>query len=199
MHLMGRKGIAMKHINIVIAAAVVLFAGCATLGDGQNSPSAKLRWPVSTVPWENALGRIDSAEVVILCLVDSYDPSKLKISGRHGGPWLFRPRRHNITPAQVLESYLRGVRSLEKEGMMTPSGDADSKKMAIFIVESGDQTRKRAAELFTKLGKRYYDNSIPVIFVFHNKQMITSYTYTRNPGNKGTKLRKVVSDLFTTK
>jgi len=187
----------MKHIKFVMLITVIVLAGCATMGSGFNEPDAKLVWPVAKIPWENVLTRIDAAEVVILCLVDEYDESKLAAPTQNTGPtWSSSVRKTEITPADVLESYLRGVRSLEGKVIMTPSGEPDPKKMAIFIVESGDQTRTRAGELFTQLGSPYYDNSIPVIYVFHNKQLVTAYTYTRSPGGKGTKMKMVVSDLF---
>lgn len=188
----------MKHTKFFILIVVIVLAGCATMG-GFNEPEAKLVWPVAKVTWENALSRSDSAEVVIICLVNEYDESKLPAPSQSAGPTLFpSDRRTNLTPADVLESYLRGVRSLDAKEMMTPSGEPNPKKMAIFIIESGDQTRLRAGDLFTQLGTPYYDNTIPVIYVFHNKKLIASYTYTRNPGAKGTKLKTVVSDLFKT-
>jgi len=190
------NGGTMKHTNFFILILAIVLAGCATTG-GSNEPEAKLVWPVAEVPWENVLNRTDSAEVVIICLVNKYDESKLSEPSRSTGPTLIpTERRAGITAADVLKSYLSGVRSLEVKEMMTPSGEPDPKKMAIFIVVSGDQTRLRAGELFTQLGTPYYDNTIPVIYVFHNKKLIASYTYTRNPGAKGNKLKTVVSDLF---
>lgn len=187
----------MKNLKLVIVTIVMLLAGCATLNNLFTGSDEKPRWPVTVVSWDDALTRTDAAEVVIVCLVDEYDQRSLTPSNQGGGPSLFGPpRRNEVTPAQVLQSYLRGVRSLDENAMMTSAGEPDSKKMAIFIVASGDQTREKATELFTKFGVRYYDRSIPVIYVFHNKQLITSYTYFRDPGGKGAKLKSVVHDLF---
>lgn len=88
------------------------------------------------------------------------------------------------------------MRSLEGKEIVTPTGAPDPKKMTIYIVEGRDNTREWAGELFEKNGVHYYDRSIPVIYVFHNKQLILSYTYTRNPGSKGATPQNVLRDML---
>ncbi len=188
----------MKFVKIIAVIAFVFLSACAK--PSHDSNEGNTYWPVSIVSWESVLNQLDSAEIVILCLVDSYDENNLKNSGRHSGPtWFPAKKRNNLTPAGVLEGYLKDVRRLEERDALTPSGSPDPKKMSILIVECGKQTRERADELFTKFGVRYYDNSIPVIYVLHNKQLITSYTYTRNPGQHGEKLRAQVNEIFAPK
>jgi len=199
MRLISRRWLKMRIFTFTILLVSVLFSGCTSLGTGSNYSNVNL-WPISTVPWENVLTHIDSAEVVILCLVDDYSQSRLVDSGRRNGPaWFSSQPRANRTPAQMLESYLRGVRSLSQKDLMTPDGTPDQTKMMIYIVENGNKTRERAGELFTHFGVRYYDNSIPVIYMFHRKQLMTTYTYTRSPGANGAKLEAQVSDIFRPK
>jgi hypothetical protein len=144
------------------------------------------------------MARVDSAEIVMVCLVDEYDRNNFTMPRGNSGPYLFwpPPKSNDITPAQVLASWLRGVRSLEGKEIMTPAGAPDPKKMTIYIVEGRDNTREWAGELFEKNGVHYYDRSIPVIYVFHNKQLIPSYTYTRNPGSKGATPQNVLRDML---
>lgn len=191
--------IPMKYFKLIFVISFLMFAGCAKMSDDLNSDSRKL-WPVSVIPWENAYSQVDSAEVVILCLVDTYDQIELMDSYPRSGPSLFASQpRNNLTPGQMLHFYLRDLRRLEGKELMTLDGAPDLKKMTILIVECGKRTRDRAGELFAKYGVSYYDNSIPVIYVFHKGQLAISYTYTRNPGMYGAKLRTQVSDIFEAK
>jgi hypothetical protein len=190
----------MKFFKIIIVISFVFLAACAKQSHDLHDENGNTNWPVSIIPWENVLNKLDSAEVVILCLVDSYNENDLKNSDRHSGPtWLPAKKHNNLTPAEVLEGYLKDVRRLGEKDALTPSGSPDPKKMAILIVECGKETRERAGQLFSTFGVHHYDYSIPVIYVLHNKKLITSYTYTGNPGKHGEKLRAQVDEIFKTK
>lgn len=166
-----------------MAAAVAAgVAGPARAGDAPGNEAALL--PVEVVSWEAATNRLDAAEVVLLCLVGAYDPSK---------PSEFGPS--DSTPAQMLERYLDGVRRLGAGGA---GGTGDAARVKILIVEGGEEnrcapTREKARRLHQQLKVRGYDMSIPVIYVFQRKALVDWYSYARSPGWTGTKLRATVA------
>jgi len=186
----------MKYIKSVMIILVLVLSGCATIFNGNNVPDEKIIWPIEIVPWKNVLHRTDTADVVIIGIVQKFDGSQLPIYSGSSGPNLFSSSRNTRTSAHVLESYLRRVRSLDDKDIMTSDGKPNPKKMAIYIVKSGNLAFKNASELFSKLEVHNYDNTVPAIFVFHKKQLISTYTYRRNPGRYGGKLMSEVKSLY---
>lgn len=104
----------------------------------------------------------------------------------------FTVKSVDITPAQMLQTYLAATIRMEHE----KTSQFDPNKISIYIVECGQATRNRAKTLHDALGLSNYDKSIPVIFVFHKGKVKTVYTYYRSPGGGGGTLRAFVESLL---
>lgn len=152
--------------------------------------------PFEIVPFEKITERPKESEIVIIALVDSYQPEKASIHGPNDN-----------TASQMLEGYLRGVRKLPNQENPNQAVQIDPEmkaKIKIFIVEGGtenrsDPTREKASELHTKLGLKDYDRAIPVIYLFHNGKIIETYTYHKSLGWTGGILAAKVTELLTKK
>ena len=143
---------------------------------------------VSTYIASNAvMANVKQAKVSIVCFIDVYAAQ----SGRSA----------NLTPAtpsQGLDRYLSGVRTLKhQEGGQRGRGAINPQDVRIFIVECWDETWWRARLFDREIGLKDYDNSIPVIYVFHDGRCVQRYTYERNPGEQGEELKALVEELLS--
>ena len=174
----------------LLAATIFLSHFAASGADGDKA-SVQAVLPVTITPWKDVTKRLDSAEIVILCLVGSYDPEK---------PSEFGPG--DSTPAQMLAGYLTGVRNLGLAQGDQPAAGVDyASKVKILIVEGGTENRNaptgaKAAQLHKQFKIPDYDQTIPVIYVFHKNKLVKSYTYLKNPGRSGNLLREDVVNLL---
>jgi len=142
--------------------------------------------PMELIAWKEVPSETKHPKVVVLCLVDKYRPDEPTL----GGP-------NDKTPAQMLDLYLRGLRSLGLAGQapaaIAPVSSGDVK---ILIVECGKTTRDRAAYLHRRLKRKGYDRTIPVIYVFRSGRLGEVYTYRRRPGRGGHRLKRFVEQLL---
>lgn len=177
----------------LLAASIFLSHFVASGADGDKAPVRALL-PVTITPWKNVTKRLDSAEIVILCLVGSYDPEK---------PSEFGPG--DSTPAQMLAGYLTGVRNLGLlQGDQAAAAVDYASKVKILIVEGGVEnrhapTREKAAQLHKYFKIPDYDKTTPVIYVVHKNKLVESYTYHKSPGRSGNLLRDEVVNLLSPK
>ena len=80
-----------RNIKSAILIASILMLQFPMSGSSGDRTNGLAELPVTIVQWDNVTNRLGSSEVVILCLVDSYD--------------LTRPSEYgagDITPAQML-------------------------------------------------------------------------------------------------
>lgn len=125
---------------------------------------------------------ITGSKVAVVCFVDSYDPSKL------GG---------NKTPSQMLDIYLGGLRTLKKQQKeSSDAGTANPEDVKIFIVECREDTRAKVREFDKQCALKAADGSIPVLYVFHLKKPVKTYTYCQDPGPNGIELKSLVENLL---
>jgi hypothetical protein len=175
------------HLSILSTFLVLISTMMCTYGD-KTTEGKILKSDV--VPWQGVMRRTNNSEIVLLCLVNAYDPEVILPDG-------------DLSAAQMLDTYLSGVRDLGKKTGAKTAGDIDySKKVSIYIVEGGVKdhsaaTREKAEKLHAELGIRDYDRSIPVIYVFQKGKIIEVYTYEQHPGAKGIKLRDLVVDKLS--
>jgi len=137
------------------------------------------------IPANQIRQKLTTARTVVVALVDDYSAQARS-----------REDYFNATPAQMLDLYLHDLRTIE----VPRPGTTSASTIALYIVEGGAQTRKQAAELFTAYrATARYDETIPVILVFREGQLVKTFTYKDNPDRRGPKLWHIVNDYLITK
>ena len=170
----GKHSVALKHIT-----ALHFSIDGGPFGKLGMRRDKRVRLP-TIIAWEDVPKRLQETKVVVVCLVDSYDPGKPSRLGPH-----------DRTPAQMLEKYLRGVRGLavEKDDDGNP---VSPEHLRVFIVECGSETRNWATQFAKEHKLEGYGRSIPVMFVFFNGQAAHWFSYNRSPGRDGSRLLEAV-------
>lgn len=161
-------------------------------------PAAKtpeiIQLPIAVEPDVDVEESPKDADIVIIALINEYDPEK---KSEHGP--------HDLTPSNMLTGYLHSTRLLPNHKHAGIPQNIDwEEKIKIYVVECGTENRSKATfekakSTHEKLGLKDYDNTIPVIYLFHKGKIAETFTYRKSPGRSGQRLSNLVITLLSKK
>jgi len=175
-------------MNPVNSAALAIFCSvwvCLpmdSIGDSADTASSPLS--PRKITWEEAQTCTNAARVVILCVVDTFENHEA------------RSGTNSFSPAQLMDWRLSGVINLAKHADTAGKSVIDPGQIRIFYVECGEEAHAKARLMHERFVAGTYDDSIPAIYVFNNGALLDWYSYYRNAGTRGVKLRTLVREVF---